>query len=92
MSSIWSLVNGASLLVKGLTYAPMSIGQRFSEFLPNDARIYTRDIPLLRTSGANVVRTYARSSFSQSSSAVWQQAEWGVRQSNLSFTLLMEVP
>lgn len=53
------LIDGRPLVVKGLAYAPVPIGQGPSEWLPTDARIYARDVPLLQASGGNTVRTYA---------------------------------
>ncbi len=53
------LIDGAPILVKGIAYAPVPIRQGPSEFLPADSRIYARDVPLLRASGANTIRTYA---------------------------------
>ena len=53
------LIDGTPLVVKGLAYTPVPVGQGPSEWLPTDARIYARDLPLVRASGANTMRTYA---------------------------------
>lgn len=55
------LVKGKPFVIKGVCYQPTPVGFDVTEYrVYNNPKIYKRDLPLLRSMGANVIRTYAK--------------------------------
>lgn len=55
------LVKGKPFIIRGVCYQPIPVGYDVTEYkIYSKPDIYNRDIPILRSMGANTIRTYAK--------------------------------
>jgi len=59
------LVDGAQFNIKGVDYSPVPVGSDWHYDWADVPSIYNSDLPLIRSMGANTVRTYQENNISQ---------------------------
>lgn len=54
------LVDGQPFFIRGVGYSPIPIGRSYAYGFYGNREIYSRDFPMIRAMGANVIRTWSK--------------------------------